>query len=50
MLEFSIRLHEHYWHTQRNAEVTREMMMVILQNVTEVLVRATWDNTAITAT
>lgn len=48
-MEFNIRLHEHYWRTQRNGEVTREMMMVILQNVTDVLIRATWDNTAVSA-
>lgn len=48
-LEFSIRLHEYYWRTQRNGQVTREIMMVVLQNVTDVLVRATWDNTAVTA-
>ncbi|XP_053394147.1 laminin subunit alpha-2-like isoform X2 [Mercenaria mercenaria] len=47
--KFKVRLHEHYWRTQRNGDVSRERMMVILQNVTDILVRATWDNTAISA-
>ncbi|WAR23621.1 LAMA2-like protein, partial [Mya arenaria] len=46
---FSVRLHEHYWRTSRNAEVGRKLMMVILKNVTDIYIRATWDNTAVGA-
>ncbi|KAH3697084.1 hypothetical protein DPMN_084569, partial [Dreissena polymorpha] len=45
-LQFRVRLHEHYWRSMQNGLVSRQMMMVILQNVTDVLIRATWDNSA----
>ncbi|XP_052775570.1 laminin subunit alpha-2-like [Mya arenaria] len=48
-MQFSVRLHEHYWRTSRNAEVGRKLMMVILKNVTDIYIRATWDNTAVGA-
>ena len=43
---FTVKLHENYWKTQRNGRVSRKMMMIILQNVTDILVRASWDMTA----
>jgi len=49
---FHVRFHEAFWLDQRNQRtdvVSRKLMMVVLQNVTDVFIRATWDNTAITA-
>ena len=46
---FHVRFHEAFWLDQRNDVVSRKLMMVVLQNVTDVFIRATWDNTAITA-
>ena len=43
---FTVKLHENYWKTQRNGGVSRKTMMIILQNVTDILVRASWDMTA----
>ncbi|KAL4235534.1 Laminin subunit alpha-2 [Mactra antiquata] len=42
--EFKVRLHEHYWRTRTNGDVSRQMMMIVLQNVSDILVRATWDD------
>ena len=46
---FHVRFHEAFWLDQRNDVVSRKLMMVVLQNVTDIFIRATWDNTAITA-
>ena len=42
---FTVKLHENYWKTQRNGRVSRDTLMIILQNVTDILVRASWDMT-----
>ena len=42
---FTVKLHEAYWKTQRNGPVSRDTMMIILQNVTDILVRGSWDMT-----
>ena len=48
-MKIEVPLHEFYWRTRQNAPVTRKEMMIILQNVTDVLIRATWDGNAVYA-
>lgn len=40
---FTAKLHESYWKTQSNGPVSRDTLMIILQNVTDILVRGSWD-------
>ncbi|KAK7503934.1 hypothetical protein BaRGS_00004666, partial [Batillaria attramentaria] len=44
---FSIQLHENYWRLPgQQPPVSRRLLMVVLQNVTAILIRATQDGTA----
>ncbi|KAL3869140.1 hypothetical protein ACJMK2_041857 [Sinanodonta woodiana] len=47
--EFTVKLHESLWTRRQGEPISRNVLVVLLQNVTEILIRATWSMPAETA-